>query len=552
MKLSQALAFSICVSTGALAQDLCDASQDCWPSLDVWSAFNASVGGRLLAPRPPAWPCHDPNYDEAACQEVKANWGNSFWRSNQTGAMQDPIWESPGCGISTPRNVTCDQGFVPKYAVAAKDAEDVSKAVLFAGQHRLRLVVKNTGHDYLGRSSGEGSFSIWTHLLKGVKFTDSFMPIGCSNTTSGLPAVTLGAAEQWRDVYQAANDHNRTIVGGAARSVGAAGGWVHGGGHSPLGFMYGMGVDNVLQFRIVKPNGQLVVANACQNRDLFWALRGGGGSTWGVTIDVTYKTHPALDSMVGISIDVNVTSPEKFKSLAETFLRAVPSMNEQGVNSYSNWVGNATASFLFHQTNSPSIDHTNQTLAPLWDWLSNNPDSQVFTSAKYHPTFFDFFQFWIGTDVIIGVRSWLSGRLVSKKAMQTRPEELAKLVIGGAPVSMNLVAGGTVSKADPASTGLNPQWRNDALMSWNFGNFWDEGTSIRAINAIKETARNLSLALGRIAGLDYAAYLNEADPEEPLWQKAFFGDHYGRLLRIKRDIDPTGLFTCNRCVGSDL
>lgn len=78
--------------------------------------------------------------------------------------------------------------------------------------------------------------------------------------------MTLGAAEQWygtyflcdwlyiilivmlslSDVYKAADKHNVVVVGGAARSVGAAGGWVQGGGHSPLGGMYGMGVDSKL------------------------------------------------------------------------------------------------------------------------------------------------------------------------------------------------------------------------------------------------------------------------------------------------------------------
>lgn len=93
-----------------------------------------------------------------------------------------------------------------------------------------------------------------------------------------------------------------TVVGGAANSVGAAGGWIQGGGHSPLGALYGMGVDSecryvwahyfylphsilidVLQFNVVKPDGKIVAANACQNEDLFWALRGGGGGTWGVS-----------------------------------------------------------------------------------------------------------------------------------------------------------------------------------------------------------------------------------------------------------------------------
>ncbi|KAG8721079.1 hypothetical protein FRC08_015887 [Ceratobasidium sp. 394] len=299
MKLLPVLITPALVSSAALARNICTASQECWPSPEVWSSFNASISGRLIAPRPPAWPCHDPNYDEGACGVARANWDDPFWRSNQTGAMQDPVWESSGCRINTPRNMTCEQGFVPTYLVAAKDGSDVSKAIVFAGKYRLKLVVKNTGHDLyvddllirstradltvlnesLGRSSGAGSFSIWTHQLKGINFADSFVPIGCSQSVVGVPAVTLGAAEQWRDVYQAVDERNMTIVGGASKTVGAAGGYVQGGGHSPLGALYGMAVDNVLQFTVVKPDGEVVKANACQNKDLFWALRGGGGGT---------------------------------------------------------------------------------------------------------------------------------------------------------------------------------------------------------------------------------------------------------------------------------
>jgi hypothetical protein len=84
------------------------------------------------------------------------------------------------------------------------------------------------------------------------------------------------------------------VVGGNSYSVGAAGGWVLGGGHSSLSPQYGLGVDSrllysckslvevtndstdVVQFEIVTPDGKLRTANAHQNKDLFWALQGGG------------------------------------------------------------------------------------------------------------------------------------------------------------------------------------------------------------------------------------------------------------------------------------
>ncbi|KAG9077151.1 hypothetical protein FS749_010991 [Ceratobasidium sp. UAMH 11750] len=139
--------------------------------------------------------------------------------------------------------------------------------------------------------------------------------------------------------------------------------------------------------------------------------------------------------------------------------------------------------------------------------------------------------------------------------MKTRAGELAELLRGDgkdvAP-SLLIVGGGAISKVDPESTGLNPQWRNDALISWNFGSNWAEDTPADKIKYLKSTVTNLTQSLGKIAGLDHAGYFNEADPQEPLWKKAFFGRHYDRLLKIKRKVDPEGLFTCNRCVGSDL
>ena len=55
--------------------------------------------------------------------------------------------------------------------------------------------------------------------------------------------------------------------------------------------MYGLAVDNVLEFDVVIANGTLLTANTCTNSDLFWALRGGGGGTFGVVTRVVHKAH---------------------------------------------------------------------------------------------------------------------------------------------------------------------------------------------------------------------------------------------------------------------
>jgi hypothetical protein len=73
--------------------------------------------------------------------------------------------------------------------------------------------------------------------------------------------------------------------------------------------MYGLGADQFLEFKVVTPDGKLQVANKVVNSDLFWALRGGGGSTFGVVVEATLKAHPDIPITI-VSWELNVTDPK--------------------------------------------------------------------------------------------------------------------------------------------------------------------------------------------------------------------------------------------------
>jgi FAD/FMN-containing dehydrogenase len=247
MRLEQvALLTLLTTSSCAHRSKRCTASDDCWPSPKEWSHFNASIGGRLLASRPSAAVCHHPEYNELLCASAKANWTSSDWRTAQPGAYSAILWElgPDQCYINSTAEEPCEQGLVAEYTVNASSVEDVRKAVKWAKKKNLYLTVKNTGHDHLGRSSGKGSFAIWTHHLKGRDWHDDFRPKGAPRHARGTKAVTLKAGEQWLDVYRDADRQGRTVVGGSARTVGAAGGWFTGGGHSSWSHFYGLGVDS--------------------------------------------------------------------------------------------------------------------------------------------------------------------------------------------------------------------------------------------------------------------------------------------------------------------
>ncbi|KAF1810771.1 FAD-binding domain-containing protein, partial [Eremomyces bilateralis CBS 781.70] len=74
--------------------------------------------------------------------------------------------------------------------------------------------------------------------------------------------------------------------------VGTIGGWAQAGGHNPLSREYGMQADNIVEFEVVLADGTFVKASECSNPDLFWALRGGGGSTFGIVTAATVKVYP--------------------------------------------------------------------------------------------------------------------------------------------------------------------------------------------------------------------------------------------------------------------
>jgi FAD/FMN-containing dehydrogenase len=133
--------------------------------------------------------------------------------------------------------------------------------------------VKNSGHDFIGRSTAPYSLSIWVHHMNDVKvYQGPFRPQNCS-IDIGSAFITASAGTQMLEAYKAAAKINHTVVGGAGRTV-ALGGYITGGGHSILAPHYGLAVDQVLELEVVTPMGDIIIANECQHKDLFWALRG--------------------------------------------------------------------------------------------------------------------------------------------------------------------------------------------------------------------------------------------------------------------------------------
>ncbi|KXN85630.1 hypothetical protein AN958_10967 [Leucoagaricus sp. SymC.cos] len=222
------------------------------PSTFQWKALNDSVAGRPVHAVPSGEVCRQTN-----CTIL--DWARANWRHTILGAMnqssitngphptptnqiiQDYDSNSPSlCGQTTP--ATCGQGDVPLYAILAETAEDIQAAVNFARNHDLRLSIKASSHDYLGRFTAKNSLLIHTYKIQSISFSDNYV---VGNVNKGF-AVTAGNGVGLSALYNASEKTGKIFVGGTATTVVTGGGYVQGAGHSALSPFLGLAADNAL------------------------------------------------------------------------------------------------------------------------------------------------------------------------------------------------------------------------------------------------------------------------------------------------------------------
>lgn len=201
----------------------------------------------------------------------------------------------------------------------------VQRTIYFAARHNIRLVIRNTGHDLLGKSTGAGGLAIWMHHMKDISIADYV-----SSQYSGK-AVKMGAGVQSFEASDATYKAGLVIVGGNCPTVGLAGGYSQGGGHGQLVSHVGLAADQVLEWEVVLANGKLVTASPTHYSDLYWALSGGGGGTNGVVVSMTSKAYPELPTASGnLSFSDKGVSRDTFFAAVAMFISILPSVGDAG------------------------------------------------------------------------------------------------------------------------------------------------------------------------------------------------------------------------------
>lgn len=547
-----------------------------------WAAFNSSVGGRLRAGTPIGLPCYQMYYNGAyvkktqigaACNQIQASVASSTFIADNFGGYQNTNWgacqaNSQSCYLSgaissNGTNGTCDQGSVPNYYVEVYQVSDVQKTMLFAQVHGITLVVKNSGHDYKGRSSAPHSLALWTHSYRPeLLINRNFTPEGCARQT--LSVITMGAGQGFGPLYDFAHENNVHVVGGTSETVGAAGGWITGGGHSALSNTLGLGVDNVQQIRAILPNGSYITANRCKNTDIFFALRGGGGGTFGVIMEMSTLAHP-VQSLQLAQFTFASLSSNQTRQFISTIVQNANKWASEGWGGYTLPGISGSISEFGLLTPKLTLSEAQASMKPLSNFAIGKNITTLINNVSTIPSFWDYFRGSGGGLPATQQGTALSSRLVPSKNFEPEnqvatTDALSRIVeTSGSdlPLFICITAPSTYKVPEddqpdgPGASAVTPAWRTSP---WHVIHTRSWDPTVGGRNSVNYQFAAAHKAMNHLRELtpDGGAYLNEADTFETDPAGTFWGEtNYKRLIALKRKIDPKNILTTHQAIGWD-
>jgi hypothetical protein len=181
-------------------------------------------------------------------------------------------------------NLAVDQR--PAAVAIPESAEDVAAVVEFARAEGLRVAPQGTGHNAGTLGDLSDTILLKTHRMRGVTID---------------PEARIARAEAgviWIEVVEAAAEHGLAALAGSSPDVGVVG-YTLGGGLSWLARKHGIGANQVTAIEVVTASGDIVRTDWANEPDLFWALRGGGGS-FAIVTAIEFNLFPISEVYAGI------------------------------------------------------------------------------------------------------------------------------------------------------------------------------------------------------------------------------------------------------------
>ncbi|KAL2753033.1 hypothetical protein ACRALDRAFT_2141444 [Sodiomyces alcalophilus JCM 7366] len=542
--------------TGCLSRCRVIPGDALWPGPNAWKTLNDTVGGRLIETVPIAHVCHDPAYSEEECQFVTENWLSPYVLTPRPGDFLSSWFQNQSCVPHTDRSTPCDLGNYASYSINVSSVDHVIAGLDFAERNNVRLVIKNSGHDFYGKSTGKGALALWTRHLDHKEIIENY-----SESYYQGPAFKMGAGVNGGEASAYAADHGYQIVAGSCPTVGPAGGYTQGGGHSFLTGFYGFGADNVLEWEVVTASGDLLIATPEQNEDLYWALSGGGGGTYGVVVSMTVRLFPdGQVAMASVDFDVDtIGDVEEYWHAVQSMITDLrPLIDAHGfVGQFA--VTNETANFYAILAPGMTSSQLSNILNPILPTLATDGvtpqqvNLHLYESHSYYELYARTIMPLAGGGVLTPVTG---GRFVTGAnldANATAIIDAMRTTVAGGKFSVTAVmlnAQGAARVVEPVADNAVQQDFKDAYLcliipgAFDWNGPWEEAENQQ------EEYMNEILPLFEEVTPGAGAFLNEAN-----WAQAtaedYHGDNHERLRAIKAKYDPYNLFYALTGVGED-
>ncbi|CAN0874900.1 Berberine bridge enzyme-like 15 [Linum grandiflorum] len=439
----------------------------------------------------------------------------------------------------------------------------IQSAVICASKLRFPFRVRSGGHDYEGLSYATRIESSPFMVLDLARFRKVNVDIP-SNTSWVQAGATVG--EVYYRISQKSPLHG--FPAGLCTSLGI-GGHITGGAYGSMMRKYGLGVDNVVDARIIDANGKLLNRRE-MGEDVFWAIRGGAGGSFGVIVAWKLKLVPVPKTVTVFNVPVSLEQGAtkvllKWQQVAsqlddDLFIRvlilATPVANSttrRTVTTIYNalFLGDADRLLKIMGSEFPELGVAKKDCLEM-SWVKSilfiagipgNVEPEFLMEGK---SFVNPGRFKAKSDFV--------RQVVPEKALEGIWRRFLK---EESPLSIWNPFGGQMARIGESATPF--PHRKGTLFMIQYLTSWSEGNGVKHIDWIKELYKYMAPYVSK---KPRSAYVNYRDLDlgtnkkkgnaatSSVWGRKYFRDNFSRLVQIKTKFDPHNLFRHEQSIPS--
>ena len=402
----------------------------------------------------------------------------------------------------------------PLVIVYCQENQDVIQAIKWAKQYGVPFRIRSGTHHYEGYSTGDQLLVIDVSCMNRIELNET--------------TVKVQGGVRNRELYEAVCGAGYPFPGGGCPTVGVAG-YTLGGGWGYSSRLFGLGCDQLIEAEVITAEGQLIVANANQHEDLFWALRGSGGGNFGVVTSLTYRLPEKIEMATLINIDYEHVGFAKVVDVALRYQRFFKNLDRRL---------NLKMAMYNSETKGKGVKLTGL-------FYGSKEEAQDLLSLFQDATDFDFYYMTVLQanreiqDSHPEFEMYRSGgrfihRDYSADELLTMLDLIDERAQGSLYTAITFYGlGGAIADIEKDETAF---YYRDASFILGFQSVWED-PKYRAINNEWVLER-----FNVLATYTRGSFINVPMVQPGDYEKNYYGDNLEALKAVKRKYDPEGIF----------